>query len=455
MFKRLTAVFLIAALALCSFSGCAKGYKARTDLPKEEVTLIVAGSWTDCRALDETAKLFNEVYPNCTIAYEYMQDYYAALPKRMNGADAVDLFFTTNIQADSEMLPYVLDLNSCENLDLSETFAGLIENFTFREESGENTKLYAIPLGAEMRGMYVNVTLLKSLGLEVPTNQSELLHDCEVLKENGYIPMHGNPSNFAQMLIYPWLANTVANAADPEAMHATVAACEPGMSELFREQFAFLYSLVENGYYDYKTAQEKFNLFVDASDPASSRDFLNIAESGESYIKKDDVGQVAFLPGAMSMKNVVDKTKEDYHSEIEYVFIPAPVSNEGGFAYLSPAHGIAANKNSANLDFAVEFLNFLFKQSNNEVFAKAFNVIPNTAKAFDYIKTLYDLPESRICHLGQVTFDYGFYELVKPTLANISKCNNPKYMKDDGSGNLSLYPLNYYMDELEAAIEAQ
>ena len=153
------------------------------------------------------------------------------------------------------------------------------------------------------------------------------------------------------------------------------------------------------------------------------------------------------------MQSVVAKVKDDYHSDIEYVFIPAPIGPDGGFVYLSPTHGIAANKDSANPQWALRFLDFLFTPENNEAFAAAFNVLPNTKDAFSYIKTLYDVPDDRISHLGEVTFDYGFYETITPIMLDVSKANNPKYMQDDGSGNLSMYSLDYYMAQLEASLQ--
>ena len=92
---------------------------------------------------------------------------------------------------------------------------------------------------------------------------------------------------------------------------------------------------------------------------------------------------------------------------------------------------------------------------NNQAFTEAFHVIPNTKEAFSYIKSLYDVPEDHISQLGQVTFDYGFYGLIQPSMVDVSKANNPKYMQDDGSGTLSLYPLDYYMESLESSLQQQ
>lgn len=457
MFRKHLALCLVFMILLGILAGCAQepAVEATEAVVAEPVLLTVAGGWTDCRALDVVAGAFTQRYPNCTVVYEYLQDYDVSLEKRMTGDDAVDLFFSTNIQDASPMLPYALDLNGCEGLKLDDTFGGLIENFTYRDANPAAPRLYAIPLGAEMRGMLVNQTLLSSLGIPTPTDQESLLAACRTLKDKGYIAFHGNPGSFSQTLLYPWICNLIANADDPQAAYDRINAHEPGTSELFREPYAFLYTLVENHYYDYKRAQTELDLFTDASDDAYARDFFNIRKQGETYQKANDIGMVAFLPAPMSLISVMEKTKEDYHSDIEYAFVLAPVGRDGGFAYVSPAHGIAINKLGKNVEWSIRFLDFLFEPENNKLFAQAFHIIPNTKEAVSYIHTHFDVPNDRISHLGQVTFDYGFYDAVLPSLMDASKANNPKYMLDDGNGNLSLYPLDHYLKELEDSLQQQ
>lgn len=470
MFKRITAAVLTAMLIFGMLSGCDStpaeqpstpaapvetAEPAAPTEPPEPVVLTVAGPWEEFRALDLVAQAFTAQYPNCTVVYEYLQDYDASLEKRLGGAQPVDLLISNNIQADSPLLPYVLELNGCAELDLSSTFDGLIKNYMMHGESGESARLYSIPLGAELRGMYVNKSLLAKVGLSVPTDRASLIEACRVLKENGYIPFHGNPGNFAQSLIYPAICNSIANADDPAATYAAINAHEAGVTEIFRDPMEFLYSLVENGYYDYKRAQTELNLFIDSADEAYARDFLNIIPDGDSFVRGEGVGNVAFLPSAMTLMSTFDKVAEDYHSEIEYEFIMAPIGEEGGYAYMSPARGIAAYKDSANLEWSVRFLNFLFTPENNKLFAGAFNIIPNTADAFTYITDQFDIPDDCVSHLGEVTFDYGFYDVIVPHIVDISKANNPKYMSDDGSGNLSLYPLEHYIERMEASLAEQ
>ena len=456
MNKKHIALSLVAILLLTLLCGCAPKQDAAAPaaVSQEPVTLIVAGGWPDCRALDEAAMAFTKLYPNCTVIYEYVQDYYASVGKRMAGDEPVDLFFTTNIQSDSDMLPYALELYGA-GIELDDTFDGLIKNFVFRAEEGQPTQLYAVPLGAEMRGMYVNKTLLAQLGIDMPANQTALLSACQTLKAQGYIPMQGNPASFAQTLIYPWICSLIANAEDPDAMRAALNARQPGLSELFREPLSFLYSLVDDGYYDYKRAQTELDLFNDTTDEAYARYLLNIQQQGDAFVKADDLGRVAFMPAPISLESVVAKTKEDYHSAIDYAFTLSPVGSEGGYAYLSPAHGMAVCKNSANTEWAVRFLNYLLKPDSNKAFAETFHVIPNTKEAFSYLRTLFDVPDDRISELGQVTFTFDFYNIMQACMLDISKANNPKYMQDDGAGNLSIYPFEHFMEALELALQQQ
>lgn len=461
--KKFAALLLGLIMVLGAFAGCES--TENPPVPEgDPVSLTIVGPWEDCTAVEVIGREFNKKYPNCTVEYEYLQNFVGNIPVRLEQNNEIDLFFASNI---SELTQYLVDFKTAEGLDLSGTFEGLIENASTVEDGV--SRLYSIPLGAEMRGMYVNKTLLDSLGIAVPTNQETLLKACAELKANGYIPINANPGTFGQHLLYPWVCNIIANADNYEEAHAKVEARGEGVSEMFEEPFEFLYNLVENGYYNYKYVENEYGLFTDASDEAVARDFLNVLKSGDGYAFGGDAGRVAFLTGALSLNGVLEKTKSDYHSEIEYEFIPAPVGKDGGFVYLSPARTIAANKNSANLEWSIKFLNFLFTPEYNEIFSESFNVMPNTKNAFSYISSLYTVSESHISHVGQVTFGYKFYDIIKNNLVELSKANNVysknsdgtlKYMVADENGKYtdsagnrySLHTFEYYMNELEKSL---
>lgn len=437
-----------AALFLCA-CGTESGYKVNSQLAASgKVRLTLIGMNPDFRAMESVISKFCTIYPNCSIEYEYVQNYGKTLPLRLaDREDRADLFITTNIQADSTALPYALELLSQgPRLNISQTYSGLIENFTYGGRNG--TKLYAVPMDGELRGLYVNTTLLSSLGLKVPRSLDELIACCERLKKAGYVPFQGNPGSFGIGLLYPYICSLVANSPDYPGTYSAVNACEPGISNLFRPAFEILYGFAEKHYYDYKYIESSRGAFANMAEDTMARDFLNIVLSDGNYKKADDRGLVAFLPGTLSWKGILDRTKEDFHSAIEYKFILAPVSSTGGYAYLSPGYGIAVSSASLHRDWALEFLNFFFTGTVNRDFARQENGIPNTKDALDYIRREFRISPEHICQLGQVTFDYPFYQTIREALIDVSKANNPKYMKKDGT----MYELQHYMDNLEKAL---
>jgi ABC-type glycerol-3-phosphate transport system substrate-binding protein len=455
---------MLLALTACGETPSEPPAVSSADEP--EVALRISGGETDCSAMEWAAVAFNQQYPNCTVIYENLQgDYNAVLNERAHseGDDRVDLFITTTgIQADHALLDCACDLMSLEGLDLSHTFPSLLENAMLIEPDGSAaSKIYCIPMGAQMRGMYANLSLLQSVGIQTePTNQAELLKDCEILKQAGYIPMQGEPGTFPQQLLYPWICNNVANADDYEEAYRLVNTRDAAACDLFRDVYAFLYTLVKNDYYDYRTSKEKFGFLVDSANEDYARILLNIVETEEGsgeYQAGEGVGQAAFVVQALSLKPVVEQMKEDYHSNIEYTFIPAPVGVDGGYVYLSPANMIGVNRYSEKLDWAVKFLNFLFTPEYNAQFAEKYCVIPNTTDAFDYVSNLFDVPADHISELGQATFDWGFYRTMTrgtdelSALPAIAKANNPKYF-DPETG--AMYPFAHYWKQFQAEFTA-
>ncbi len=459
---------LIATMLLC-ITSCSDGTvtpaQATTE-QQDEVVLRIAGSWTNCRALEWAATEFNKANPGCNVVYEYLQgDFNGVALERATseGDNRIDLFLLTkNIQSDHVLAGQTLDLNTMPELDLSGTFPSLIKNSMFIESDGSPaTKLYSVPLGAQMRGLYVNVSLLKEAGIDkVPANQAELLDACAVLKAKGYVPFQGDPGMFAQQLLYPWICNIIANSGNYEETYNLVNTRDPSATELFRDVYEFLYTLVEKGYYDYNYSRTNFNVCVDTSTDGYARSLLNIIEvtdaqgagTGE-YVKGEGNGQVAFLPNTISLKNVIDDMKEDYHSDIEYAFIPAPVAEDGGFVYLSPAEAMAINKDSEKIDWAIKFLNFLFVPENNELFSEKFYSMPNTSDALEYISGLYNVPTDHISELGQATFDWKFYQALTGTASNdtkalpaISKANNPKYFDPETN---KMYSFEHFWEQFQ------
>ncbi|MDD3335920.1 MAG: extracellular solute-binding protein [Eubacteriales bacterium] len=414
---------------------------------KENIVLVVAGSSASMPGIDLIAQGFHEVYPNCAVEYEYLQDYSNTLPKRIaSEEDRIDLFVTGNILKDSPNREYAVDLlEHASEVPLTDTLPGLVNNYSFVDDNG-TTHLYAVPLGGEMRGLYVNKTLLSTLGLKVPQTRSELLAACQALLSAGYIPLEDNPSTFGHRLLFPYIANLAGRSLD------VVAACDENAAEVFREPLQFLYDLTSAGYYNYKVVETETGRFIDISNEGMARSFLNITGSDGNYTKKDDIGEVAFMPASDSIMNVIEKVKEDYHSTIEYEFIIAPVTEDGGYAYISPNSGLAVSQHSLHTDWAFEFMRFFFTAENNKIYANAAHITPNTTDASEIINQKYSIPTENIGNPDNVNIgSYNLYGLIVPSLVTTCKGNNPKYCQADGS----MYPFETYMDELKAAFAEQ
>lgn len=299
-----TAIILVFLMILsifqvsCGTKNAQNKYRMNTSLDTtEEVKIVIVGSWKERRGIDLVAQKFHEVYPNCTVKYERLQDYNNTLPKRLlSENDRADLFITSNIQEGSQMMDYTLDLlQYSEVLDLSDTFTGLVDNFKYIDSS-DKTHLYSIPMCAEMRGLYVNITLLSSLGISVPQNRSEFLDACEKLKAAGYIPLQDNPGTFGQRLLFPYIAHLVSvenTASDSEKLFAT---CSEEAIEVLEDPIDFLYQLISNGYYNYKVVETEYQRFLDISNDGMARSFLNIVGSDDEYQKKMILGKYPLCP---------------------------------------------------------------------------------------------------------------------------------------------------------------
>lgn len=470
MNRRLRALAAWLCLAVCmtcvlTLSGCQNGgqsggYEKNKALDTaKDVELRLAISKETWPEMDNVIAKFEEVYPNCNVVCEYIERYTENLPVRLEQPEQkIDIFKTVNIQEDSPYIDKALNLISQDAkkyLDLSGAHQGLVDNFRYTQ--AENTQ-YAIPYGGEMRGMYVNTTLLKKLGLKTPTNRAELMHCCEVLYDAGYIPFQSSSGTFAQQLLYPWICNSVVNGGHYEQMYAAIERIDPGISEYFRDAYAFLYEIVEKGYFNEDRVRRELGYLFDGS-AGKAREFLNVIQvSDDVYEKQDDVGKIAFLVDTQAFDLYLSKTKSDYHSQIEYEFILSPVAVDGGCAYLSPADGLAINKSSDHVDWSLEFLNFFFTPEICEAFARETGKIPNTADAL----LQYDVPAERTCSVGQMTFSYPFYRTVttlmmggyEDDMVGISQMCEHAYGKDNGDGTYSpAYTLEEYIARLETEFQ--
>lgn len=456
---------LLCIVILISMSGCGDKKEEETYKPiqglnaDEQISLKIATAFETDKALDLVINKFTEKYPNVHIQLEYVEDYDNNALEMMKN-DTVDIIFQRDViykdtsaeeNTETEEEPWTTedffyDFKQDKEIDLSNTTSKLMGNYTHtrKDASGEEiTYQYAIPIGGEVRGLYVNKTFLKSLGLEVPNNWNEFLDCCEKVKNAGYVPIQGNAGTAAMAIM---LAHSVNDVVHDEDSLEKMRSASNGVSELFEDSISDMYYLATNRYYDYKYVEEELGMFKGAQDIAQARDFLGLVRNDATYeytAPENNYGTVAFFPYLSYVGSMIDDLIDEYKLDTEVEFIATPTSTDGNNpVYLTPYYGICANKNSENLDWIREFVNFFFQTDMNKLYAENAGIIPNTEDAISYMADKYGVDEETDCaSCGDIYFsnEYNGYTPLAKVLVDVSKCGAQKYMvplNKDENGNI-------------------
>lgn len=309
---------------------------------EREVELQVAGFFGNFEALEQVENNFNEYYPNVTFSYEQNGD--KMLKEYLQNNEYVDIFMTTdnNVSFPEQKEWYVGE----DCLDFSQ--AG-IDCSAIREdvlESGTvDGVLMRVPMGQKLYGMVVNKTLLEKEGQKIPENYQEFCDVCEALKEKGYTPVQGAvPYVYADMM-----ANmAMVTIGTDEELTDRFNNREEGAAEALQPVFEKLEDIIARGYTDYA---------VNSTYPEDNYD-------GAILTFFD--GKVPFWicdsEKASGMKKRESKSENYTADPFEYQFMYVPLGENGAYAYVEPWYGFSVNKNSDELDYAVEFMRFLTRE---------------------------------------------------------------------------------------------
>lgn len=464
--KLISIVLMTTILAAPQMMGCASQNKVdyapvKGLDTKEEVSLKIAIPYETNKAMNTVCNAFMEKYPNVTVQMQYIEDYDTNAVQLFKGNE-LDIILQKDLLYEEEKIideetgeetltgattdDYFYNFAADEELNFADTNPDISNNYrhTRTDESDQEIAYqYSYPLGGETRGVFVNTTLLKQYGLKVPTNYAELLTCCEELKQNGLIPIQGGGDTAAYGLGLAPAANTVAH--DEEAL-AKMAAAEPGVSEEFRDTLQKIYTLATMRYFDYK-AVEEMGFFTSTNELGQAESFLGITKDEETYevVKpENNYGYVAFLPYLSSTETVIQSLIDEYELDTEFTFICSPLNEEGSNSpvYITPYYGVCANKNSEQLIWIREFVNFLFQGENMKKYAEDASIIPNTTDALTHVAEMYDVDVKKDVTLcGQIRFsdEYNGFTPLANGLKAAMKCSAQKYMVNlnkDEAGNI-------------------
>lgn len=459
---RVASLALLMVLILCTL-GCKQkevdSYTPVSGLDLEtKVELTIAIPYETDKGLNAVANAFMDRYPNVTVRLEYVEDYSSNALNMIKGKQ-VDMILQRGLDYTSTTVTdpvsgvektetsddWYYDFLGDTEIDLSNTTEDVMGNYRLSqtlEDGTEINRLYAVPLGGEVRGMFVNVSLLKHYGLEIPTNFEEFENCCKVLRENGLIPIQANPSSAGTNMGLAQMVTPVVNDAAKLDLFRNA---DANVGDLFVPTLEKLYSLTVNRYYDYKTLEEMGGK-MNASEYWEARSFLGLKETSDFgvVVPENGFGYCAFWPYLSSTASYVESLIEKYSLPTEFKFILSPMNDadENSKIYFTPYYGIVGSKQSANLIWIREFVNFLFKEENITLYAETDGIIPNISTAREYMAEKYSVDAATDCTIcGQILFrpDYNGYTPVSSGIQSFVKCNAQKYMIDldkDEAGNI-------------------
>lgn len=362
-FNKIIAFAGMAALLMASLTGCgsdsapksdanaanAEEFKPSLDTEKK-VTLNVAGSMGNFEALDQVVIDFNNYYPNVTVSYE--QNDLQALSAYIENNNYVDIFMTSdaNIRSKDQENLYVYD--NCLDLSQQDIDTSAIDPEMIKVGTIDG-KLARIPLTKLMCGLVVNKTLLEKEGLEVPQTYEEFLSVCETLKSKGYTPIQSSKYHACSDLVLPM---GMAILGSDEKLAEQVKSGDAAYADSLRSVYEELNEILQNEY----ISSEVNDTYPDDNYDGS---IMNFFEGDVPF-------WVTTSESFSGMKKRESKSEKFSKEPFEYAFINAPMSAEGSYVYEEPWYGFSINKDSDNLDYAVEFMRFLVREEEMDKLAE-------------------------------------------------------------------------------------
>lgn len=394
--KRVTALAGAIAMILSGLAGCGSGKSVEKEAEQnagfvpsldteKEVTLEIAGFMGNFEALDQVINDFNVYYPNVTINYE--QNELRGLADYLNNNEYVDIFMTSDANVRNSDLEGAYVLDDCLDLFQENVDTGAIDP----ELLGACTvdgKLVRIPLAKMMCGMVVNKTLLQNEGLEVPVTYEEFLSVCETLKAKGYTPIQSARNHACSDLILPMAMSIIGN---DEALIEKANAGDSSYADSLYPVYERLEELIDKGYMSDE---------VNGTYPEDNYDGSILA-----FFEGDVPFWVANTESVSGMKKRESRSEAYSANPFEYEFINVPLGDNGTYEYAEPWYGFSVNKNGTQIDYAVEFLNFLMTEEELNKLAEIKGMPSVTVHNNDerYMYALYeDKPEAGYVYDGRL-----------------------------------------------------
>lgn len=373
MIGMVAAISVLASLSACTGKApeeTTEGFspKLKTDTACD---ITVVGSYDNFEALEAEFDRFNEIYPNVHLSYVKLDDYNNILDTVLEGDDSPNIFFSFTWMMGNEKYDHVFTHTE----ELSDPALGLdmdcIRPGLINHDAEGNVMM--VPIFSRSYGMLVNKDLFEKEGLSVPATRTELMTVCEEFHNKGYeSPMMGysldSSGCFMYTVAYPMFVATLAE--DPEAL-ALANDLDPAAGEYMRPALESVEQLIESGCIDLNECDKIEDNYTEV--------ILRFFEG--------DVPMMICAGDAVSGTRKRESQSEAFiNSPFEYIFVPIPLTDEGGYFIDSPSVEFSVNKECDNLDMTNEFMRFLITDSELNELASAKRLITATADmSFDSV----------------------------------------------------------------------
>ncbi len=380
VYKKLAMAGLFFAAAF-GMAGCAKkessGFTPRLDT-QSKVVLGTTGFFGNFEAFDMVTDDFNKYYPNVEFSYEQInsdnyEEYLAA-------NHTVDILMTSdevfNKFGDSAKDIFA-DLTD-EDIDLGDIDKVMLLM------SYKDGRFVSIPMGQNLYGLVVNVTLLKNEGLSVPENYDEFINVLAALKEKGYTPIQGPETKVYAELTENMLYDMLLS--DKDLYKDLMAGKESAVDALMPIADKLDY-IIDNGFTDF---------FVNQTYPSDNYDkaILTFFEGNVPF-------WVCNTEKVSGMKKRESKSEAFAANPFEYTYIYAPLGENGAYAYREPWFGFAVNKNSDDYEYAVEFMRFIATEDELNKMADT-KGIPSVADKKNDVAVYHDILNTKAVEMDCV-----------------------------------------------------
>lgn len=204
--KKFLSMFLVLVLAF-SLAACSAGTQPtesteatspaeeNKEVPAEEpITLRFTGWRTeDESAINAMNELFMAEYPNIKVVYEPVQatEYDTYLQTALANGTAADIIMMRSYSSGKTVFSggKILGLNTENVPNLSMFPASAINAW-----ASDGTS-FAVPAGMTIEGVHYNKAIFDACGItKTPDTVEELLQDCQIIQDAGYLPIAGGIS---------------------------------------------------------------------------------------------------------------------------------------------------------------------------------------------------------------------------------------------------------------------